>query len=198
MVDWTPRDLAQWMPYLHAHPARVARCRRELGETGGLRIGLAWRGTQLWRRDPSRYRSIRLAELAPLARIPGVELASLQFGAGAEEPSAAGFPIRELDTAGMDATAAAIEALDLVVAIDSAVAHLACALGKPCFVLLPSAADWRWMNHPTLYPFYPSARLFRQPTPGDWRSVAAAVARAVSEMARQSAGSAQRSAGQGA
>ena len=115
--------------------------------------------------------------------VPGVDLYSLQQAPRSTELGIMGaFPlVKDLAPHFKDwaNTAAAISKLDLIVTVDTAVAHLAGTLHKPCFVLLGIPCDWRWMLHREDSPWYPSLRLFRQPKPGDWASVVAAVKRAV-------------------
>ena len=175
----TPETLPGRVPYLRAGPAP----RR--GDV--LAVGLVWRAGD-W--DPRR--SVPPAMLRPLAAIPGVTLHPLQRGPGlAEAPAWLGTP------AGGDAvleTARAMEAMDLVISVDSMPAHLAGALGRPVWTLLPEPADWRWMEGRADSPWYPSMRLFRQPAPGDWPTVVAQVAAALRALA---AGGATRSSPRG-
>ncbi|MGH7138897.1 MAG: glycosyltransferase, partial [Pirellulales bacterium] len=136
-----------------------------------------WQGNRAWVGD--RYRSLPLAEFEPLANVPEARLVSLQKGPGAEQlVSVAGhFPVIDLGVqvdgaagALMD-TAAIMRHLDLVVTSDTAIAHLAGALAVPVWVVLPYAADWRWMTGRCDTPWYPTMRLFRQTRPGDWKGV---------------------------
>jgi tetratricopeptide (TPR) repeat protein len=190
MMDWNWDSFSGHRPWLRAPQRQVADVRLQSGPGRRLRVGLAWMGKPLWRWDPNRSRSIPLAELAPVAAIEGVEIFSLQFGAGAEQAATAGFAIRPLEARGFSATAASLETLDLVISIDTVSAHLACALGKPCFILLPFVADWRWLTRPGDYPLYPTARLFRQTQPGVWTGPVQSVAAAVGELAAAKAASA--------
>ncbi|MGA3025997.1 MAG: tetratricopeptide repeat-containing glycosyltransferase family protein [Bryobacteraceae bacterium] len=190
MMDWNWDSFSGHRPWLRAPQRRVDDFRLQPGPGQPLRVGLTWMGKPLWRNDPNRFRSIPLAELAPVAAIDGVELFSLQFGAGAEQTASAGFVIRPLEAGGFSETAASVETLDLVISIDTVMAHLACALGKPCFILLPFVADWRWLTRPSDYPLYPTARLFRQTQPGAWTDAVLSVAAAVGELAAAKAASA--------
>ena len=164
------------VPYLRADPGLRAGWARRLGSGGIARVGLVWAGSPSHTNDVRR--SIPLTELLPLARC-AVRWVCLQKEVRATD--AAGLESwPTLLRAGEDltdfaATAALIAELDLVIAVDTAVAHLAGALGKPVWILLPHVADWRWMRHPHDSPWYPSARLFRQPVAGDWASVVDAV-----------------------
>lgn len=165
------------VPYLSAAADSVVRWRTRLGGHG-FRVGLVWAGNPTQQNDPNR--SMNLVHAEPLARIDGVRLFSLQKDL--REGDAAlleRFAIEPLggELTDFAETAAAIEALDLVVSIDTSVAHLGGALGRPVWVLCCFAPDWRWMLGRDNCPWYPTMRLFRQPAPGDWDSVAAAVAR---------------------
>jgi tetratricopeptide (TPR) repeat protein len=137
----------------------------------GLRVGLAWAGNPSHHRD--RYRSIPLSRLDPLLRLQGVHFFSLQMGPEAAQLATTPVPITDLSDAihDMADTAALMAHLDLVIAVDTSVVHLAGALGKPVWVLLPIAPDWRWLLGRQDSPWYPTMRLFRQPKFGDWESV---------------------------
>lgn len=175
-------------PYVHALPARVARWQKRL-PARGRKVGLAWKGSPGHGNDA--HRSLPgLASLAPLWRVPGVAFISLQKGQGEEEASSppAGQPLTALGAQMEDfADAAAIVSqLDLVICVDTAVAHLAGALGKPCWVLLPAMdTDWRWLLERTDSPWYPSLRLFRQSNLEDWRQTVDEVAKALKDWARR-------------
>jgi hypothetical protein len=165
-------------PYLHADPKRIALWRDRLGQDDGrLKVGLIWAG----RNTPDPFRSMPPAELAPLADVAGVRWISLQTGEAARQITSAGFTIEQWTSELKDfaETAALIANLDRVVTIDTAAAHLAAAMGKSTWVLLKSAADWRWMRDRTDSPWYPSMRLFRQERAGDWKGPIAAVAQAL-------------------
>jgi Flp pilus assembly protein TadD len=141
------------------------------GPASDLRVGLVWAGGAINLMD--RVRSLSLSLLAPLWEVPGVSFYSLQRGpAGVEaESSGAHFAGFQPQTGDFAASAAAVAQLDLVVTVDTSVAHLAGALGKPVWVLLPLRSDWRWMKEREDSPWYPSARLFRQTVDGDWSTV---------------------------
>ena len=166
------------IPYLFADPARAADWRARLDATlptGSRRIGLAWTGRPTHPND--RRRSLPLARLAPLGKVAGASFVSLQRPLPPSDAAAlAEFPgMTDLsgDLTDFGETAAVIANLDLVIAADTAVAHLAGALGKPVWILLPKAADWRWMLERRDSPWYPTARLFRQKVPGAWEGVIA-------------------------
>jgi hypothetical protein len=167
------RDIPATIPYLFADPGLVQRWRQELGGVAGFKIGIAWRGSPTFKND--RDRSIRLSCFEPLAGLPGIHLFSLQKGAGAEElqETRDRFPVAELGSRLEDFmdTAAVMKNLDLVITCDTAVAHLAGALGVPVWVAIPFAPDWRWLLGRSDSPWYPTMRLFRQERRGDWRGV---------------------------
>lgn len=147
---------------------------------GTLRVGLVW-SSGSW--NPER--DIRLGQLRPLADLPGVAFFSLQRGPAAKQIARcrSELPISpgERSSGGILETARALLNLDLVISVDTMVAHLAGALGRPVWTLLPFAADWRWMVERDDSPWYPTMRLFRQPWPGDWGSV---VERVTGELSR--------------
>jgi tetratricopeptide (TPR) repeat protein len=141
--------------------------------TEGLRVGLAWHGKQTFLNDRYRYRSIPFPFLKPLFGRQNVHLFSLQLDEAASDLDTAPGAITDLSAyvGDMADTAAQITHLDLVISVDTSVAHLAGALGVPTWTLLPYAADWRWLQTREDSPWYPGMRLFRQPAPGDWESV---------------------------
>jgi tetratricopeptide (TPR) repeat protein len=168
-------------PYLTAEPGLVAEWRHRIG-TEGCKIGIAWQGNPAAAAE--RGRSIPLREFLPLAGIPGVRLISLQKHHGLEQLADAPRELRierlgEAFDAGPDAfvdTAAAMQCLDVVITSDTAVAHLAGALGRPVWVGLQHVPDWRWLLEGEGCRWYPTMRLFRQSSPGDWGSVMARIA----------------------
>lgn len=144
----------------------------------GLRVGLAWKGNPQNVLDS--YRSIPLQALAALGRVSDTSFCSLHVGEANRDISVlnTSFPIAEACAHHRDFadTAALIAGLDLVISVDTSIAHLAGALGVPLWVLLAkSRADWRWLRNRSDSPWYPSARLFRQPVDGDWSGLAALV-----------------------
>jgi tetratricopeptide (TPR) repeat protein len=182
----TLQTLPSQVPYLQVDSGLVEewgkRLRDATGDLRDLKVGLVWAGNA----KPDPARTAGLAAFAPLAEIPGVTFVSLQMGPGSEEANNPGAPLHVIDlTSQIDDladTAALIAHLDLVLTIDSAVAHLAGALGKQVWVLLPFCPDWRWMRDRDDSPWYPTARLFRQTAPGDWRDP---VARAAAALTRR-------------
>jgi hypothetical protein len=183
LLGTTPNNIPAAIPYLHADPERVAAWKEELASHPGLKIGITWQGNPAFKGD--RRRSFALKRFAPVARLEGVRLFSLQKGFGIEqlEQSEDPLPVESLGPRLDDfvETAAVIKNLDLVISPDTAVAHLAGALGVPVWVTLPFTPDWRWMRERTDTPWYPTMRLFRQSAPGDWHgmfeTIAAEVAR---------------------
>jgi ADP-heptose:LPS heptosyltransferase len=147
--------------------------RNRLASCSGLKIGVAWRGNPSHSND--RRRSLDAELLAQALALSGITLVSLQPNARVPELAALcqAAPLLDAGPALSDFadTAALITVLDLVISVDSAVCHLAGALGHPVWVLLPFAPDWRWLRSGYDNPWYPTLRLFRQPRPGDWVSV---------------------------
>ena len=173
------------IPYLAADPVKVAAWSRLLPSTG-VRVGLVWKGNPRFENDRDRS-LVSLDVLAPLGTVTGVQFISLQKGPGEDEAQRppAGISLlpvgRELDD--FSDTAALIACLDLVISVDTAVAHLAGALGKQCWVMLADyQTDWRWLKDRTDSPWYPHCmRLFRQAAGGGWQAVIAAVAASLEE-----------------
>jgi len=164
------------VPYLRAEPDLVTRWKARIGNHG-FKIGIAWQGSRQGKVDQGR--SIPLAEFVALSRLPGVRLISLQKHDGLDQlmrlarDAGIEVPGEDFDP-GPDAfidTAAVMEIADLIVTSDTAIAHLAGALGRPTWVALKSVPDWRWGLEGDGSPWYPTMRLFRQATPGDWRNV---------------------------
>jgi tetratricopeptide (TPR) repeat protein len=172
------------IPYIQASTSLANQWVEKL-RANGSRVGLVWKGNPKFENDADR--SIpRLKMLVPLGNISNIQFISLQKGAGEDEAEnpPAGLPLIHLGGQIHDFadTAAIVANLDLVICVDTAIAHLAGAMGKPCWVLLPYyMTDWRWMNGRTDSPWYPeNTRLFRQPVMGDWASVIEEVAQALS------------------
>jgi tetratricopeptide (TPR) repeat protein len=178
-LDTIPADV----PYLRAPPERIARFADRLRGAADKRIGLVWAGKSV----PDPLRSVPPEALAPLARVASCSLVSLQVG----ESSAASLPadLREkLTDLGPELqsfadTAAAMSNLDLIVTIDTAAAHLAGALGRPTWTLVPFSPDWRWMTEREDCPWYPTMRLFRQTRRREWRDVIERVAGELNQFA---------------
>jgi tetratricopeptide (TPR) repeat protein len=193
------------VPYVFPSEELVEKWRRELailpsplrgeasrgasapgGGRASFKIGIAWKGSSKYQRD--RFRSIPLARFEPLAGVEGVQLFSLQKGEGAEQLQTISnrFSVTDLgsrlDLAGAFVdTAAVMKNLDLVITSDTAIPHLAGALGVPVWVALPFVPDWRWLMHREDSPWYPTMRLFRQTEQGNWSEVFERIAAAVHE-----------------
>jgi tetratricopeptide (TPR) repeat protein len=172
------------VPYISADPVKVRQWEQILpGDE--LRVGLVWAGTAT---DPRR--ASPLAWFAPLAGIEGLKIYGLQKGPAADLLETEGLPKdmrmdnlgRRLDD--FSDTAAAVENLDLIVSIDTSVAHLAGAMGQPVYLLLPEVPDWRWMLEREDSPWYPTLRLFRQEKAGDWGPPLTRIARRLETLAR--------------
>jgi hypothetical protein len=169
-------------PYLQAPPARELPPR-----IGKIRVGLAWAGSPTHNDDAAR--SLPLAMLAPVLTVPDVTFYSLQMPVPKrDEPEMEKFP-NLVDLGGFTdylTTASAVASMDMVISVDTSVAHLAGALGKPVWTLIQFAPDWRWFQQfGGQTPWYPTMRLFRQPRRGDWLSV---IARVAAELSRQKRG----------
>ncbi len=180
------------VPYLRADNERVRHWRHRLSTLPGLKIGLNWQGNPDTEKQPWIHgRSFALAVAEPLARIEGVNLISMQKGPGAEQRAQVPFAhlIRELQdpynlgSESMQETAALVSALDLVITSDTALAHLAGALGVPVWTVLGAVPDWRWLTDRADSLWYPTMRLFRQRTPNDWGGVFRQVAAELSDLA---------------
>jgi tetratricopeptide (TPR) repeat protein len=182
-LDSIPADI----PYVRPDPDLVAHWRRQLAPVRGFRVGIAWQGSP--RHAWDRHRSVNLEQFEPLARIGGVHLISLQKGPGSDQLRAlAGrFPVLSLgelldEASGpfMD-TSAVLANLDLVVSVDSAIAHLAGAMGVPAWLALSYTPDWRWLLGRSDNLWYPTLRLFRQSSLGDWPGVFRRIAEALTK-----------------
>lgn len=167
------------IPYLRPYPKDVAVWKERLREYTGLKVGLVWAGNP--RKDQpgahavDRRRSMRLEQFAPLADIPGINWFSLQKGEPAEQaknPPAGMNLIDFMDQANDFAdTAAFMENLDLIISVDTSVVHMAGAIGKPVWMLSRFDGCWRWLTEREDSPWYPTLRIFRQPSPGAWDPV---------------------------
>lgn len=173
--------------YLVADGARIERWRTRLAASGNrLRVGIAWRGGSLRTRQLTR--SLALAHWQSLLTQPSVDFVSLQYGDVTDESAQLrdrhGVTVRSFgdEFSDIEELAAAITALDLVVSVDNTVAHLAGALGRPVWMLLPFAPEWRYLRSGDTMPWYPSARLFRQTRPREWESVLAETAAALRQV----------------
>ncbi len=181
------------IPYLSPDPVQVEVWKQRLpGDS--LRIGLAWSGSPLHPHE--RWRSIPLEQLAQLTKLEGTRFCSLQMGAPAGQVQQLGARVHLVDLQSEQKdfadTAAIVANLDLVISIDTSLAHLAGAMGKPVWVLLSKSADWRWFLDRDDSPWYPTARLFRQSILGDWQDVVTRVERELRELVMRTAACAER------
>jgi tetratricopeptide (TPR) repeat protein len=182
-LDTVPAEV----PYLFGDAELERRRGEELKRFPGLKIGIAWQGNRDYPED--RLRSVALRQFAPLAR-EGVHLISLQIGPGREQidEEAGCFRVEEVSPRGGEASwtflddAAVMKGLDLVISVDTAVAHLAGGLGVRGWVALAFAAEWRWLLGREDSPWYPTLRLFRQRRPGDWDEVFARMAAGLTKL----------------
>lgn len=174
------------VPYLAPDAERCVRWKDRLTRRSEPTVGLVWAGDPAHVRD--HYRSITLSMLAPLVDVRGVQFCSFQTGAAGEQCANSPFGVRLLalgaELRDFADTAAALCQVDLLISVDTSVAHLAGALGRPVWLLLSSPADSRWMTDREDSPWYPTMRLFRQPMPGDWTGAIAAVKTALDAFVR--------------
>jgi hypothetical protein len=190
-VSLNAAELHGSAPYLFAAPDKVARWKARLAKHGGFKVGLTWAGGLQSARPElaaiDRRRSVKLAELAPLLAVPGCEFFSLQKGPAADQLRHATAPIHDFSAEWVDFadTAAFVDALDLVITVDTASVHLAGALGTPTWLLNRYDSCWRWLLARDDSPWYGSLRQFRQPTFGAWQPAVAAAAAALAECARR-------------
>jgi tetratricopeptide (TPR) repeat protein len=176
------------IPYVEPDPAHVERWEERL-RGNSLRIGLAWGGNPNYPHE--LWRSIPLELLAPLTHLEGTTFYSLQLGAPARQVKQLGPRVHLIDLQDEQKdfadTAAIVAHLDLVISIDTSVAHLAGSMGKAVWILLNNSPDWRWMLEREDTPWYPTARLFRQSTFGNWQEVVARVERELRDLVARTA-----------
>ena len=179
-VFQTTLDNIPAVPYLQADPDKVQFWSQKVGGDG-LNVGLVWAGKPDHKND--RRRSCPLEQLRPLLDLADIRLWGLQKGEAAKEinllPESLKFSNLDDDLNDFGDTAAAVQCLDLVISVDTAVAHLAGAMGKPVWLLLPYTPDWRWLTERPDTPWYPGMRLFRQPEPDNWSAVVQSVDQAL-------------------
>jgi hypothetical protein len=174
------------VPYLGADAAEIASWRARLAALPGMKLGLVWageprRGSEFEAMDARR--SLPLAALAPLGAVADVSLVSLQLGTAAAQIVPSGLALHDWtgELSDFAATAALMEALDLVITVDTAAAHLAGALGRKVWLLNRHDSCWRWLRDREDSPWYPTMRIFRQTAPGEWGPVVQRVAAALQE-----------------
>ena len=171
-----PSSIPASIPYLRADDTHIAKWRPALQALPGKRVALAWAGNARHAND--RNRSIDLKFLGPLFASEGVSFVSVQHDLrGDDAARLAEFRITDFgpQLADMADTAAVLALADLLISVDTSVVHLAGAMGREAWVMLPFTPDWRWTLTHERSPWYPQVRLFRQRTPGDWPSVIATV-----------------------
>ena len=185
-LESIPADI----PYLHADAADAARWSPKLGDHEKLRVGLAWAGSPTHSND--RFRSMDLSLLKPVLEVAGVRFVSLQKGPAAQTAGVLPEGVDWVDAGpeleDFSDTAALISELDLVLCVDTAVGHLAGALGKPAWVMVAQPADFRWLEGREDSPWYPTLRLFRQSRRDDWTDVVERVKAALEEWVREGPG----------
>ncbi len=175
LLGTTVETVPAEVPYLAAGPERAPAWRQKAEAHAGFRVGVCWQGNRFFTWD--RHRSFPLRCLAPLAAVAGVRLVSLQKGRGADQLRSVPFAVvdfgDELDPppGGFRDAAALVMSLDLVISCDSAMAHLAGALGAPVWLALAAVADWRWLRDRPETPWYPRMVLYRQERLGEWAAV---------------------------
>jgi len=175
------------VPYIHAPPGRASHWRERLPQRGGLRVGIVWCGNPAFKEDGRR--SLKLAQIEPILASADVFFVSLNPGVGERERAALagrsnvlhlGSELRDFAD-----TAAAVAQLDLIITSDTSMAHLAGAMGRPVWIMLGFAPDWRLAHDRERSAWYPTARLFRQHAPGDWAGVIERVRLELSALAKQ-------------
>lgn len=185
-------SLGALVPYITAAPDSVDRWKALLPDTPNLKVALTWSSNAFDCENRHRFRSMTFADLAPVLEVPGVDFYSLQCGSVPRRElrmANVSQPVRDLADGLTDfmETAAAIMAMDLVITVDTAVAHVAGALGRPTFVLLPYTPSFRWPLDRRDYPWYPTMRTWRQSTPGVWSVPVREVRDELAERARRPA-----------
>ncbi len=184
LMQTTLATIPSVVPYLRPPAAAAARWAAKIQPMAGLKVGLVWAGNPNHIND--RKRSLPLAALQPIIDVPGVRFFSLQRGSGEHEVVA--LPPEGIVNLGpwlanFGETAAAVSELDLIITVDTSVAHVAGALGKPAWVMLPAVPDWRWLLDRSDSPWYPTLRLFRQTRQNDWDGVIGQIATELAAMA---------------
>ncbi len=175
-------------PYLYADETLTTHWKNQLTEDKNFKIGICWQGNDKYAtpllRATVAQKSVHPQEFAPLSKIPGISLYSLQKTTGTDQLNTIEDTIKIITFDGdfdqsngrfMD-TASVMKNLDLIITVDTSICHLAAGLGVATWVLLPNPADWRWMMDRTDTPWYPTMRLFKQHTPGDWETMIQEVA----------------------
>jgi tetratricopeptide (TPR) repeat protein len=188
ILGTTLESIPGGVPYMCADAALRQTWSERIGHVKGLKVGIVWQGNPHFSGD--RYRSVRLTHFRPLAQVPGVKLFSLQVGKGSEQLNDLQDELQITDvgqhiSGDFRETAGALANMDLVISVDSCVAHLSGAMGLQTWVLLPFNNDWRWLSNRSDSVWYPSATLFRQERWGDWPGVFERVAVELRRQARR-------------
>jgi tetratricopeptide (TPR) repeat protein len=187
LLDDDLTRLGGYVPYVRPKLRSLPQLHRLSAQR--CNVGILWQCGRQAPSNPFTTRSLPLSCLEPLSRIPGIRLFSLQAGPSRSELLRTDWenPIVDLDqgTSSFEECALMISAMDLIITVDTGPAHLAGALGIPVFLMLPYAPEWRWMVDGSDSPWYPTMRLFRQESPGDWDTVVSRVAAALVEFAPQ-------------
>lgn len=177
-----PQNLHSQIPYISAEPSEIKKWQSVIGSSG-FKVGIVWAGSPRHLNDQNR--SCGLQDFKPLFKLPGIKWIDLQTGSDASRSGPSNLPAGSIRVGHLlkhfSHTAGVLENLDLVISVDTATAHLAGAMGKPVWTLLPFSPDWRWMMNRTDTPWYPSMKLFRQKKRGDWKGVFRAAARELSD-----------------
>lgn len=197
LLKTTLTTVPQEIPYIHADQKLIEEWRTRLAKDTNFKIGICWQGNANYRtqflRQAVAAKSMNVNHFAPIAKIPGVSVYSLQKIAGTDQLTKLeegvvikdfGYDLDEAHGRFMD-TAAIMHNLDLIISVDTGTCHLAAAMGCPVWVPLPLPADWRWMLDRTDTPWYPSMRLFRQTKSGDWKTIMEAMAVELREMVKR-------------
>jgi tetratricopeptide (TPR) repeat protein len=173
------RNIPSTVPYLSIPQHLTAQCQAKLAECKGIRVGLVWAGNPKNLSDV--LRSLPLADYAPLFELPGLTFISLQKGAAAAQIAETNLPMLDLmdDCHDMQDTGALIQCLDLVISVDTSVAHLAGALGKPVWLLNRYEGEWRWAIDREDTAWYPTMRIFNQHSPDNWASTVKLIGKAL-------------------
>jgi hypothetical protein len=186
-------DVGSVVPYLTAPLQRREFWKKKIPATSKINVGITWKSSPVGNHNRYTARSMPITEMAPLWTIPELQLYNLQKEGLPEELNLtfgeAGIIDLSSDLGDFANTAAAVSELDIIVTVDTYMAHLAGALGKLTFILLPYSANWRWLLNRSDSPWYPNARLFRQEKAGSWKEVVQEVVEAVNNMSRRRANS---------
>jgi tetratricopeptide (TPR) repeat protein len=193
MLDVEIEEVGSVVPYLSPPPQKSEMWKTKIPRTADLNVGIVWKSDPLHRcRNRYKKRDMPITDLCRLSQIPGVQLYSLQKEGLPEgfNQTSSGAEVKDLSSELGDFynTAAVVSALDVVVTIDTAIGHVAAAMGKPVFILLPYSSDPRWLLNRDDSPWYPSVRLFRQDKPADWAEGIQRVADALRSHVRPTTG----------